>query len=134
MSFGVATIDGRFEWGSCSFWSFVGKTSHLFSPWFWRLAFDIVRFGFFARDILRKDPSTCTDAKATEDVQNRNYCSDKDLEKEERFESIGNYLRRQGYSSQFLRLFLIPMVAAPWCTDLDEFSSSFPARYLIHFM
>ena len=126
MSFGVATIDGTFEWGSTSFQSFVGKWSRLCSPWFWRLAFDIIRFTWFASDVLVEAPNSHGDSR-------QETLLDNELD-EESFESIGHYLQRKRYSDQFLRLFLIPMVAAPWCTDPDEFSKTFPAKYLIHFM
>ena len=133
MSFGVATTNGAFEWGSSSIWSFVGKLSHLFSPWFWRLVFDIVRFNHFAQDILSQDPYAFRGEKATNSLCSPEDSLDTDL-REEQFESIGDYLRRQSYSDQFLRVFLIPMVAAPWCVDPEEFSRNFPAKHLVHFM
>ena len=49
-------------------------------------------------------------------------------------EPIGQYLRRLNYSKHFIDLFLIPMCAAPWCIDPQEFASSFPAMHLIRFM
>ncbi|ROW11902.1 hypothetical protein VPNG_04907 [Cytospora leucostoma] len=136
MSFGVSTADGAFEWGSYSISSFVGKMSHLVSPWYWRLLFDIVRFGLFAKDILDEDRRTPYSAtsygrhnNAEEDVVGNDGLTRSDL-----FESIGTYLRRKRYSDQFITYYLIPMVAAPWCIDPDEFARSFPAKPLIGFM
>ncbi|KAM4065026.1 flavin containing amine oxidoreductase [Hirsutella rhossiliensis] len=130
MSFGVSTSDGAFEWSSYSLWSFVGTLTRLLSPWFWRLMFDVVRFSLFAQDAVREEPCVAepsqrrgSDADAVED----------DLGAAP-LESIGEYLRRQGYSEQFMAYFLIPMVAAPWCIDPDEFAATFPARPLIQFM
>ncbi|RCI17199.1 hypothetical protein L249_1849 [Ophiocordyceps polyrhachis-furcata BCC 54312] len=109
MSFGVSALNGAFEWGSYSFSSFVGSFTRLFDTWFLRLLFDVIRFFLFAQDILREQPASG-------------------------FESIGEYLRRKRYSNQFITYFLIPMVAAPWCIDPDEFAATFPAKNLIQFM
>ena len=51
-----------------------------------------------------------------------------------RLGSIGEYLTQQRYSQQFVEYYIIPMVAAPWCIDPDEFSRDFPALPLIEFM
>ncbi|RDA88529.1 hypothetical protein CP532_6637 [Ophiocordyceps camponoti-leonardi (nom. inval.)] len=116
MSFGVSALNGAFEWGSYSFSSFVGSFTRLFDTWFLRLLFDVLRFFLFAQDILKEEPAS------------------KSAKGENRFESIGEYLRRKRYSNQFITYFLIPMVAAPWCIDPDEFAATFPARNLIQFM
>ncbi|GAB1205002.1 hypothetical protein APSETT445_003668 [Aspergillus pseudonomiae] len=113
MSFSVSDSDGFRQWGSASFWGFVGCFSNLFRPWFWRLVFDIVRFNYFATDILHEKPK----------------CG-----KSDELESIGEYLTRQQYSPQFKRYYLIPMVAAPWCLDPEEAARTFPAETLIRFM
>ena len=126
MSFGVATSDGSFEWSSTSLWGFVGTLSHVFSPWFWRLIFDVIRFTLFATDaLLEEEPkpvSVTTPLLCQEDGSSG------------QFESIGTWLRRNKYSKQFIAYYLIPMVASPWCIDIDEFARTFPARPLIQFM
>ncbi|KAG8419044.1 hypothetical protein J3459_011585 [Metarhizium acridum] len=122
MSFGVSTTDRTFEWSSCSVGSFVATLTLLLSPWVWRLMFDIVRFSLFAEDILYERGTTPRRGEEESCLMSTSL------------ESIGSYLTRRGYSSQFTTYFLIPMVAAPWCIDPDEFSRSFPARPLIHFM
>lgn len=138
MSFGVCTSDGAFEWGSYSILGFIGKLSNLLSPWFWRLMFDVVRFGLFAQDILNEeeqkpcctsitDYEECDDGE--KDVRGCDGPTAPDL-----FESIVAYLRRNRYSDQLITYFLIPMVAAPWCIDPEEFASTFPAKQLIRFM
>ncbi|KAI1641601.1 uncharacterized protein F4817DRAFT_52655 [Daldinia loculata] len=45
-----------------------------------------------------------------------------------------NQLSVNMYSKRFISYFLIPMVAAPWCTDPEEFARTFPAKFLIQFM
>ncbi|KAI3390885.1 hypothetical protein diail_8446 [Diaporthe ilicicola] len=139
MSFGVSTADGAFEWCSYSISSFVGKLSHLFSPWFWRLVFDIIRFSLFARDILDEKQQegswADTSYRKCSNTQEKTVFADNGLgATSELFESIGTYLRRQKYSEQFITYYLIPMVAAPWCIDVKEFSHTFPAKPLIQFM
>lgn len=149
MSFGVSTANGSLEWGSYSLWSFVGTISNLFSPWFWRLIFDAFRFSLFAMDIC--DPSKLPRQAAKQDDEERSSTpflmkleknvpaataaspTGDDL-RAKSFESIGDYIVRQGYSRQFLTYYLIPLVAAPWCIDPDEFARSFPAKTLIKFM
>ena len=127
MSFAVSVDGGAFEWGSPSIFGFLAQFCNVFKSSFWRLAFDILRFNTFAADVLAQDdfdsshdPSSCsTHLPSTIIDQN---------------ESIGNYLRRNRYSKQFQDHYIIPMVAAPWCIDPDEFSNHFPANALIKFM
>ncbi|EQL03527.1 amine oxidase [Ophiocordyceps sinensis CO18] len=121
MSFGVSTADGAFEWSSRSVWSFVGTPSRLLKPWFWRLMLDVMRFSLFARDILDESRDGESSGNETDAIEGH-------------LETIGHYLTRQGYSEQFMTLFLMPMVAAPWCIDPDDFAANFPAKPLVHFM
>lgn len=139
MSFGVSTADGAFEWGSHSISSFVGKLSNLFSPWFWRLAFDVVRFSLFARDILDEEQQEAPRADNSYigySISREKRVVGEDIPKtrSEPSESIGTYLRRQRYSGQFITYYLLPMVAAPWSADGNEFARTFPAKTLIQFM
>lgn len=119
MSFGVSTADGVLDWSSHSVWSFVGPLSRLLRPCFWRLMFDVVRFSLFARDIL--------DVEAEHSDKKTNAPDD-------HLETIYDCLRRKGYSEQFMTCFLMPMVAAPWCINPDDFAVNFPAKPLIYFM
>lgn len=139
MSFGVSTADGAFEWGSYSISSFVGKLSHLFSPWFWRMVFDVFRFSLFAQDILDEEQQEgpCADKsyrRCSSTQEKGDFGDDDPRATSELSESIGTYLRRQGYSEQFMTYYLLPMVAAPWCIDVNEFARTFPAKSLIQFM
>ncbi|KAF2235269.1 FAD/NAD(P)-binding domain-containing protein [Viridothelium virens] len=117
MSLSVSGNDGRVEWAGTGIYNFVGKWSNLLRPWFWRLIFDILRFSLFATDILSERGS----AQA--------QCS-----RDGKLESIGDYLDRHSYSRQFRDCYIVPMVAAPWCTDPDDFAVNFPASFLINFM
>ena len=133
MSFSVSEDNGNFEWASTSFRAFFGKVSNMFSPWFWRLQFDIIRFNCFATDILSQSPDSSTRHPRLYSHQDEKVDSNTHF-RDEKLESIGEYLDRQGYSEHFKRYFLIPMVAAPWCIDPAAFCRDFPAITLIRFM
>ncbi|KAK7952241.1 amine oxidase [Apiospora aurea] len=128
LSFGVSAANGSFEWGSYSIPSFVGKLSNYFSPWFWRLAFDLcirprcwsLRAENFHIRLASDRIFNHARAMATSQLWTR--------------ECIGDFLTRQGYSAHFIKYFLLPMVAAPWCIHPDEFGSQFPAKQLVQFM
>lgn len=136
MSFGVSTAGGGFEWGSYSLLSFLGNLWSLLQPWIWRLGFDIIRFRLFARDILYEVEADHD--KPCEETPLLNKSTADGLAsvaaEAARYESIGTCLKRWRYSDQFIRYFLIPMAAAPWCNDPDEFAQTFPAKPLIQFM
>jgi predicted NAD/FAD-binding protein len=48
-------------------------------------------------------------------------------------ETLGNYLKRKGYSQQFTDEHILPMACALWSGD-SELILEFPARYLVAFM
>lgn len=98
------------------------------------MMFDIIRFSLFAEDILYDQDTTPGRSEFTTQCEGDVTDAEDSRLMSTSLESIGSYLRRQGYSSQFMTYFLIPMVAAPWCIDPEEFSRSFPAKPLIHFM
>lgn len=126
MSFAVMEEgEGSMEWGSNSFAGFRGSLSRLFTLWFWRLVFDIIRFNLFATDILSE--------KELEEL-NRTKGNKKSGLKKRRLESIGDYLDRKRYSQQFKQYYLLPMIAAPWCVSLTDVANGFSAEALIYFM
>lgn len=124
MSLSASEDDGSMGWSSTSLWSFIGSWSRLCQPWFWRLAFDIVRFNFFATDIFAE--------KSRGILQDERSCSK--LPQQPKLESVGEYLERNRYSKQFKRYYLIPMTASPWCMSPADVSRDFPAETLIYFM
>lgn len=119
MSTSVTEEDGPMAWGSTSPWSFIGGWPRLFSLWFWRFMFDILRFNFCATDIFAEKSNKSR--------------RDKTLDNE-RLESIGEYLDRKGYSDHFKRYYLIADVAAIWCMSTADVFEDYPAEALIHFM
>lgn len=104
--------------------------------------FDALRFSLFATEICTENPTRHfaaghDEADTTASLLPRKHqktspaTDDSDALP---FESIGDYITKKGYSHQFLTYYLIPMVAAPWCIDPDEFARSFPAKTLVQFM
>ena len=73
------------------------------------MLFDIIRFNHFSPDLLL--PSN-----QTPEI------------------SIGEYLRREGYSDAFVNNYLIPMTAAIWSTAPDKCALEFPAKALVRFL
>jgi predicted NAD/FAD-binding protein len=126
MSFSVSEDNGSMEWGGTSLWSFVGSWSRLCKPWFWRLAFDVVRFNFFATDIFSEKAKSCRTR------QDETFSSD--AKKQRKLESVGEYLDRKRYSEQFKRYYLIPTTAAPWCMSPADVCQDFPIETLAYFM
>ncbi|KAI1127285.1 FAD/NAD(P)-binding domain-containing protein [Nemania abortiva] len=130
MSFGVSTSDeAGIEWSSSSVWGFVQKLSNLFSFGFWRLVLGMIWFSIFAEDIL-EEPSISEDDKHCDILVE----TADGLSRPARYETIGSYLRRKGYSASFITYALIPMIASPWCADPEEFAQTFPAKLIIQFM
>jgi predicted NAD/FAD-binding protein len=129
MSFGASHDDGSFEWSSVSFASFVGSFWNFFRLSWWRLMFDIIRFNLFATDIVYESRQAGRSAPYGSMPVKAGH-----TQKLPRLESIGEYVQRKGYSEQFLKQYLVPMVASPWCIDPDSFSQEFPAAFLIKFM
>ena len=135
MTFSVSRDGGAFEWA--------GNTNGLkafFTTWkrildgkMWRLAYDILRFNACARRVLKS-----RDEKAGAEL------------------SIGDYLKKEGYSHAFRDDYLVvslsfsyilevceydthfhsskPMTAAIWSTSPDKCALNFPAKTLIRFM
>ncbi|GAM42815.1 hypothetical protein TCE0_044r17131 [Talaromyces pinophilus] len=118
MSTSVTEEDGPMAWGSTSLWSFIDG-SRFFSPWFWRFMFDILRFNFCATEIFAEKSNESQHDKTRDN---------------ERLESIGEYLKRKGYSDEFKRYYLIADVAAIWCMSTAGVFKDYPAEALIHFM
>lgn len=84
----------------------------------WRLVFDIIRFKKFALDLLR-EPRTSSD---------ESYLTSEDLE------TIGHYLKRQGYSDTFRDNYLIPITASMWTASSNKSALDFPVVTLVRAM
>lgn len=107
MTFSVSRTNGL-EWAGTSLSSLFCQRRNLFSPRFWRMLFDILRFNAFAPGLLSQDGAAP--------------------------ESIGAYLQREGYSDAFRDDYLLPMTAAVWSTGPEKCALEFPVRALIRFL
>lgn len=114
MTFGVSRDHGLFEWSGTGEGIFAQK-ENIWRPRFWRMIFDIIRFNQFALDLLVEDgPRKLGDARGEQ--------------------SLGEYLKQEGYSEAFKDDYLIPMTAAVWSTSPDKTSLEFPVLTLVRFM
>jgi len=123
MTFGVSRDHGAFEWSGEGRGIFAQRRN-LFRPRHWRMIFDIIRFNQFALDLLADDKASGLERLGS--LREHRKLA-KDI-------SIGEYLKREGYSQAFADDYLIPMTAAVWSTSPDKASLDFPAQTLIRFM
>ncbi|KAL6302846.1 FAD/NAD(P)-binding domain-containing protein [Sparassis latifolia] len=115
MTFSVSRDAGAFEWAGTSLRAIFCQRSRLLDPRMWRLLYDVVRF------------NACAPRLLVERNRRRGDSYTEEL-------SIGEYLRKEGYSNSFMDNYLIPMTAAIWSTPPDKCALDFPARTLIQFM
>ena len=114
MTFGISRDAGAFEWSGTSGSALFAQPENALKPSFWRMIFDIIRFNQFALDLLSiKQGSSSTITAET---------------------SIGEYLKKEGYSDAFRDDYLIPMTACVWSTGADKCALEFPALTLVRFM
>jgi predicted NAD/FAD-binding protein len=106
MSFSVRHADTGLEFAGSSLNHLFAQRRNLLRPRFWRLLATINRFNAEAIDALR-DPIT----------QN---------------ETLGDFVQRRDYGSDFFNLYLVPMSSAVWSTP-PELMLSFPATTLLRF-
>ncbi len=106
MSFSVSCGEEELEWSSVPVLGLVAHPSNIFRSELWRMVFDIVRLSASAERLLAEVDS--------DDI------------------TLGEMLQREGYSSSFIDLYLIPMVSAIWSTPEGDMLS-FPARTFLRF-
>ncbi|CAE6450754.1 unnamed protein product [Rhizoctonia solani] len=114
MTFSVSRDKGDFEWAGKDPATLFCQIQNLFRPGMWRMIWDILRFNASARRLIEEKPEFSSNT--TSEL------------------SIGDYLKQEGYSNEFIDDYLIPMTAAIWSTPPDICALDFPARTLIRFM
>lgn len=124
MTTGVSRDNGKLEWSSSSIRAVFAQWQNVLNPYVWRLLFDIIRFNQYARDLLRVEEKGDVLVKGS---GFRNVTFDD-------HETIGHYLRREGYSPAFRNDYLIPMTAKMWTSSPDTGFEKFPAVALVRFM
>lgn len=106
MSFGVSLDGGRVEYSSVGAAGFLRGGRNLFSPRFWSMTQDILRF-------YRQAPTDLAASRAE-------------------MISLGDYLRRGGYGEAFRDDHLLPQAAAIWSASIADISQ-YPACAFVRF-
>lgn len=106
MSFAVSVDSGKLEYSGSDFGGLFAQKRNLFSPKFYRMLLDIMRFYKSAPDILA-------------DVGNETL-------------SLGQLLNEGSYSKTFIEDHLLPMAAAIWSCPVSKMGD-FPATSFIRF-
>ncbi len=106
MSFSVRHADTGLEFAGSSLNHLFAQRRNLIRPRFWRMLSAIDRFNREA--VQELDASTSAP------------------------ETLADYVRRRGYGSDFLDLYLVPMSSAVWTTP-PELMLQFPAKTLLRF-
>jgi predicted NAD/FAD-binding protein len=107
MSFSVSDAFSGIEYAGTNLDSLFAQRSNLLSPRFLRMVRDILRFNREVEAHLQRDPGL---AEVT----------------------LGDYLRRHGYSDAFRDLYLLPMGAAIWSSD-QRAINAFPLQFFVRF-
>jgi predicted NAD/FAD-binding protein len=106
VTFGVSRDNDNFEWSSRSLFA---QRRNLFSPTFYRMLFDILRFNQFSPLVL--SPSYPHKA-----------------------DTISDYLARNQYSSTFANDYLIPLASSLWIHDQDDTLNGIPIVMLVQYL
>ena len=93
------------EYNGTSLNALFAQRRNLLKPPFLKMVVEILRFNREAPKLLRSDPHQI---------------------------SLGDYLRREAFSSYFVRNYIVPMGAAVWSTRPEDMLD-FPARFFVEF-
>jgi predicted NAD/FAD-binding protein len=105
MSFSLQCEASGLEYNGTSVNSLFAQRRNLFRPSFLRMIADILRFNSRSRELLQQADDSLT---------------------------LGEYLRRGGYSRQFLEHYVVPMGRAIWSAEAGAMLG-FPARFFVEF-
>jgi predicted NAD/FAD-binding protein len=105
MSFSLRCERTGLEYNGTSVNALFAQRSNIVNPSFLRMIYDILRFNRESRALLRTRDDQLT---------------------------LGDYLRRHGYSQSFTERYILPMGRAIWSAAADSMLS-FPARFFVDF-
>ncbi|UJW75542.1 NAD(P)/FAD-dependent oxidoreductase [Rhizobium sp. SL42] len=106
MSFSASLSGGSFEYSGSGLFGLLGQRSNIFSPRFWKMLSDIMRFYREAPGLLKRP-----------ELENV---------------SLGSYLASASYSASFIEDHLLPMGAAIWSTTAHDMQL-YPLHAFIRF-
>jgi predicted NAD/FAD-binding protein len=107
MSFSVSDPISGVEYNGHNLNSLFAQRSNLFSPKFWGMVRDILRFN----------------REALDDLNQQRIASDL---------TLGDYLKAKGYSKRFIEHYIVPMGAAIWSMSLNDMLG-FPLQFFVRF-
>ena len=107
MGFSVSCEQSGLEYSGENFNTLFAQRKNLFSPKYWRMLRDIVRFN----------------REAIEDLQQQRINENMQL---------GDYLQKNRYGDYFINKYLIPMGSAIWSTSTEDMLS-FPLLFFVRF-
>lgn len=103
----------KIEWSGTDLNSLFGQRSNLFSPSFWRMAYDILRFNYLATKLAKQQ------------IAEGHHFNQPD-------ETIANFLNRHKFSQSFRENYFLPMIGAIWSCSVDQMLE-FPIQTMIRF-
>ena len=103
----------KIEWSGSDLNSFFGQRSNLFSPSFWRMAYDILRFNRLATNLAKLQ------------ISEGHHYNQPD-------ETIASFLDRNRFSQSFRENYFLPMIGAIWSCSVDQMLE-FPIQTMIRF-
>jgi len=103
----------KIEWAGNDINSLFGQRSNLFSPSFWRMVYDILRFNRLATQLAQKQIVS-------------------DHEFSEPDECIADFLNRNRFSQSFKENYFLPMIGAIWSCSVDQMLE-FPIQTMVRF-
>lgn len=107
MGFSVSARDGDYEYSGDSFNTLFSQRRNLFRRKHWQMLYDILRF-------------------------NRSAIADLESGRIDAHALLGDYLRQNHYSRQFIDYYLVPMGCAIWSASTDEMLN-FPLLFFVRF-
>eukprot|EP00971_Amphidinium_carterae_P238454 4733763-Amphidinium_carterae.1 len=117
MSFGLSVDGGALEWGSGrgtpgatgTLRSVFAQRSNMYSPRFWRMLMEVIRFGRYAPEVIAPKTGATWEGR-----------------------TLGEYLKTKGYSQYFVHCYIEPMCAAIWSAPRGAMLDS-PVQPLVRF-
>lgn len=107
MGFSVSCAASGFEYAGTSLNGVFSQRKNIFNPGHWRMLAEILRFN-----------KACTQLYRSGEIP--------------REKTLGDYLREQGYSERFSRLYILPMVSAIWSSGLET-AAAMPLVFFVRF-
>lgn len=107
MSFSVRDENTRLEYNGTSLNSLFAQRSNLLKPGFWLMIKDILRFNKQTVEMVENDSISDT-------------------------QSLGDFVKENGYSDRFVNHYIVPMGSAIWSASVDVMME-FPLKFFLKF-